>query len=307
MKEDKIIQDWLNGTLNEKEAETALGADVFASYKRIIETSKRFKAPQFDVDSSYQELQTKLEKTKHVTHKKKKVKLISLWTLATVAAASLVFIFILFTQENQLITHQTGIAENSSVYLPDSSEVRLNSNSKLTFSKEGWNENRKVFLNGEAYFNVRKGSSFEVVSPNANTRVLGTRFNVLDRDEFMEVHCYHGSVLVETPVSSNTLKASFAVRLDRNKILNLKTSQQYPLWIDRFSEFKSVSVSFVLKELSSQFPIQFEVDSSVDLNKKYTGKFSHQDLTEALQSFTLPLGLSYSIKGDKVFLKAIEN
>ncbi len=306
MKEKEIIHDWLNGSLNDEEAKTALGADVFASYKRILTTAQKFKAPSFDEDASKQQVLSAIEAQKEVKSKHKN-KLVKLWRLSSIAAAAVViFVFTLLSIPSDMVLIKSGIAEKTTYYLPDSSKVVLNSNSQLTFDTANWDTDRSVHLEGEAYFTVAKGSTFQVISPNAITKVLGTRFNVFDRDNFLEVYCYHGSVRVDTEVSSNTLAPSYAVRLDNLKIYNLKTNHTYPIWVDRFSEFKSVTIKQVISEFENQFPVTFVVDASIDLSKKFTGKFSHHDLTEALQSFALPLGLAFKIEGNKVFLNPIE-
>lgn len=306
MKEKKIIQDWLNGSLNDEEAKTALGAAVFLSYERIIISTQKFKAPEFDYVASKKRIQIRIEAKKNALALKKS-KLLKLWTISSISAAAIViYIFTLLTKTSDTVLIQTGIAEKTTFFLPDSSKVTLNSNAQLSYNSKDWVNNKSVQLQGEAYFNVTKGSTFSVVSTNAITTVLGTRFNVYDREDFMEVYCYHGTVKVVTANSSNTLKSTYVIRLDNKNTYNLKTNYSYPLWIDRFSEFKSVGLKHVLMEIENQFPVTIEVASSIDLSKKFTGKFTHNDLTEALQSFALPLGLSYTLEGNKVFLKKIE-
>jgi ferric-dicitrate binding protein FerR (iron transport regulator) len=88
------------------------------------------------------------------------------------------------------------------VELPDGSRVKLNANSELSLAKD-WEigENRKVYLTGEAFFEVKKipetGAKFSVICKGINIEVLGTSFNVFSRDEETEVYLEEGQVKLD--------------------------------------------------------------------------------------------------------------
>lgn len=300
MKEEKVIHDWLNGSLDSEEAKALLDASTFASYKRILDASEKLEAPNFDINSSYKKTFAAIEA------KKQKQKVIRLWTVATIAASIAILLTLFIFPFNNNTIYQTGIAENSTIYLPDSSKVVLNANSKLEFNEKKWDDDRTVHLQGEAYFHVAKGKTFSVVSNSGKTRVLGTRFNIFDRENFYEVNCFHGKVEVEVGDKLKELSISQAIRFEENQLFHLTSKHQYPLWVDGFIEFKSVPISLVIKEIENNFPIKVVVDNNIDLTKKFSGKFSSTNLTEALQSFALPLGLSFEERKNKVYIKPLE-
>jgi ferric-dicitrate binding protein FerR (iron transport regulator) len=66
------------------------------------------------------------------------------------------------------------------INLPDGSTVWLNSNSTLLLPENFSSKHRKLFLKGEAFFEVHKDkdNSFRVFSGNSVTEVLGTSFNI---------------------------------------------------------------------------------------------------------------------------------
>lgn len=67
------------------------------------------------------------------------------------------------------------------IYLEDSTEVWLNSESTLRYPEMFGPEERRVEVTGEAYFSVRKDSRpFYVISGKQQIRVYGTTFNVKD-------------------------------------------------------------------------------------------------------------------------------
>lgn len=86
--------------------------------------------------------------------------------------------------------------------LPDGSDVVVNADSKVIFSP-GWKDgkDREVWLNGEAFFHVRKTaqkSRFIVHTNHFDIIVLGTQFDVVDRPDKASVMLKEGSVILHT-------------------------------------------------------------------------------------------------------------
>ena len=134
----------------------------------------------------------------HTKNKNTPIK--KLWPNLTVAASIAIILGIFLYNPQKIYTSNYG--EQISVTLPDGSEMILNAKSIASFDKSSWNVNREVSLKGEAFFKVKKGGKFTVVTDNGNISVLGTQFNVQSQDSFFEVTCFEGKVKVQ----SNTAK-----------------------------------------------------------------------------------------------------
>ena len=86
---------------------------------------------------------------------------------------------------SQPVTVATAAGEQDAITLPDGSVVELSSATQINYPRGftslplvGSTE-RRVTLDGEAYFEVEEGNSpFTVTTPNAAVEVLGTSFNV---------------------------------------------------------------------------------------------------------------------------------
>ncbi len=106
-------------------------------------------------------------------------------TIAWGAAASVVVLIGLALYLYQLpVTVVAPPGALASVELPDGSEVRLNSDSRISYRRgwAGWD--RTVRLRGEAFFDVAAAREiFTVKTFNAQVEVLGTRFNVRARPD----------------------------------------------------------------------------------------------------------------------------
>jgi hypothetical protein len=55
----------------------------------------------------------------------------------------------------------------------------------------------------------------------------------------------------------------------------------------------------VINALSIQYNTPFDISNTIDLNRKFTGKFIHSDLGTALNMVFTPMGIQYSVEGEK--------
>lgn len=149
-------------------------------------------------EASWEQFQSKA-----FSSKKKKFKA---WHFAA-AAAVLIFMFIgigIYFNRGPLqddIFLASNVIENitpkiKTVFLPDSSRVELNPNSKIIYANN-FADNRKAEIEGEAYFKVKKDKKhpFQVFCNETVTTVLGTSFTIngYPKKE-ISVELYEGSV-----------------------------------------------------------------------------------------------------------------
>lgn len=93
-------------------------------------------------------------------------------------------------------SYETLSNEHLAVILPDGSMVQMNENSSLGVNPYWWRFLREVELSGEAFFDVKKGKRFDVVSARGMTTVMGTSFNIFAQKNHYEVTCHTGKVRV---------------------------------------------------------------------------------------------------------------
>lgn len=74
----------------------------------------------------------------------------------------------------------TAMGKKDKVILPDGTQVWLNGQSKLSYSKDFGLKNREVRLSGEAYFDVVKNENlpFYITTADIKIKVTGTAFNL---------------------------------------------------------------------------------------------------------------------------------
>ncbi|GGZ12692.1 anti-sigma factor [Echinicola pacifica] len=91
--------------------------------------------------------------------------------------------------EPLMVVQQTNGEQRKRLSLPDGTLVILNVNSQLEYPEKFPSAGRKVTLRGEAFFEVHREEDrpFTVSSPQLETRVLGTSFNVQAYGDFSEM------------------------------------------------------------------------------------------------------------------------
>ncbi|PKP12305.1 MAG: hypothetical protein CVU08_11155 [Bacteroidetes bacterium HGW-Bacteroidetes-3] len=301
MKDFKNILKWLNDEMTNDELASFRETDDYQLYKNIVEEAKDINLTSINEDVALQDFKARI-----ANRTKKKAKVISFnRSLAFKIAASFTLLigitYFLFNFNQE--TLKADFAENKSFVLPDESTVTLNAVSKITFSKTSFKKNRQLKLDGEAYFSVKKGSTFNVKTEQGNIAVLGTKFNVKSRENSFKVFCYEGRVAVSHNNTKVILTKGEGVKLTKNntliKLRNPETS--VPLWLNNESYFMEEPYTEVLAEFERQFHVKI-ISKSINTNVLFTGGFNNKDLDSAIKSITLPLNINYRIKDNEIIL-----
>lgn len=187
-------------------------------------------------------------------------------------------------------------ASHASISLPDGSTVELNAASEISYQPYWWRFERKVKLEGEAFFQVEKGKKFRVASEKAVTEVLGTSFNIFTRNDEYRVTCHTGSVKVtaSSTGSSITLCPKQVSTLEAEgtfSLTNLDHSGS-PGWTRKMISFTSTPLRLVLDEIERQYGI--EIKSAAEMPQRYSGNFSlEQPVENILSLICIPFDLQY--------------
>jgi transmembrane sensor len=215
------------------------------------------------------------------------------------SAAAVVFALLSITIFLRLYTSKLSApkGQHLQAVLPDGSNVTLNAGTTLTFNPYWWRFSRVVKLNGEAYFEVKKGKKFLVQSENGKTEVLGTSFNIFARETTYKVHCFSGKVKVSSPSGkSEILVKNESAELSGKEMIksvSTHTNNDASAWIENRFVFTSAPVQEVFDELERQFDIKIITDSN--LSDLYTGNFKRGESVEKILNIICkPLNLTYS-------------
>lgn len=301
MRKDYLLAKWLNKNITNEELKELKSSSEYATYIKIAEATSKLKIPSFNIDANFKAI------TSQIKLKDKVIRLKPMATFLKIAAV-LAVLFTVYLFINSLdTTIETKIAEKQYFLLPDDSKVVLNANSTINYNKKDWKKSRELTLNGEAYFNVSKGKKFLVITQLGIVNVLGTQFNVLARDDNFYIKCYEGLVSVSFNDTIIKLSAGKKLKIENGVLIkHFKNNTSSPGWIANESSFDNTTLAIVLKEFERQYPIKITTEN-INVNKRFSGSFTHNNLNLALKSVCDPLNLSFTINGEDVTIYAKDN
>ncbi len=243
------------------------------------------------------------------------------WAMISKIAAMFVFVisayFLIDTNDKNEYT--TGYNEIQTLDLPDGSQVVLNSNSSIEYASN-WDESteREVWLEGEAYFKVRKtkvtdSKKFVVYTDDLNVKVLGTQFNVNTHEENTAVVLEEGKVDIEIKLNSTDeinpnfsmtpgQKTSFSDSATEYEVSDVNTSV-YTSWKDGTIVFDGTPLSDLKNIIENNYGYQVVFESENLLSKKLDGKIDNPNLEKLLSSLETIFNLQIEKKGKQLIIK----
>jgi ferric-dicitrate binding protein FerR (iron transport regulator) len=181
--------------------------------------------------------------------------------------------------------------------LPDGSSIELNAGSVIKYKPLWWRFNREVQFEGEGFFKVQKGKSFEVVSSMGRTIVLGTSFNIYARKNDYKVTCYTGKVRVVGVVSgeSTDITPNMQAYIKKNgRVLSTEeiNMSETISWVNEMFYFTGTEIEVVFEEVERQYGLSIKL--SEPLGYAYTGNFSRErSADEVMHMICRSMGLDF--------------
>jgi transmembrane sensor len=204
--------------------------------------------------------------------------------------------------------------EKSKVVLTDSTVIWLNSSSKIQLNNNYNVLNRKVQLEGEAYFEVTGDTRlpFKVTTKDLDIVVLGTKFNIIayPEENITETSVIEGVVEVTTKTKPATKKVTIRqnqkVTYDKNNnTLSYKSTNPKVdiAWMNNTLIFDNEHYLKVFNKLEKWYGVDIEVVGSINYEPHYTFKIKTESLSEMLNLLNIIAPIEYKIDGDKVTIK----
>lgn len=211
-------------------------------------------------------------------------------------------------------TLSTPIGGQYFVTLPDGTKVWLNASTSLRFPTAFAGNERKVEVDGEAYFEVTKNAAmpFIVKAGNEEIKVLGTHFNVMAyaEDKVIKTTLLEGIVKVsligssksETTNASITLKPGQQSQIDLNNGLTIVEAdpEEAIAWKNGYFIFNNENIESIMLKISRWYHVKvtYEIDPA---EKIFTGNISRsQNVSEVLKMLELTDAIHFKIEGKSI-------
>jgi len=238
-------------------------------------------------------------------------------------AAVLVLSFLLFTlgykylnkkQGNDLAYNEVTVpkGEKSIVTLNDGTKIWLNSGTTLRYPIVFDKHERKVFIEGEAYFDVAKNSEqpFIVHAGQLEIKVLGTRFDVcayLNEDEILAT-LEEGSIYAKSSATDKGITLApgkQAIYSRKTKTITQISVQTdlYTLWKENSLRFTNAEFGAVMEKMERWYHVKIIAGRTISLKERYTLTINKESLADILHLLSITNKMKYEIKNDTVFIR----
>lgn len=195
------------------------------------------------------------------------------------------------------------------VSLPDGSKVWINAESKLSFPIGFTSYDRKVLLEGEAYFDVSEDPNrpFIVQAGDVKVQALGTEFNVNAYKEYdVKTILTQGKVRVSNGLGQKTIEAGRMVRSDEGQKLTVAEAdmEEAIAWKEGFFYFSKTDITAILENVGRWYDVQVIYDTKTD-NRRFKGGLKRTatlaNMCEMLKDLT---GYDFEIEKKKLIVKS---
>ena len=206
----------------------------------------------------------------------------------------------------------------NTVVLSDGTKVILNAGTTFKYPNLFNEKNRKVYLDGEAYFDVvtNKEKPFIVKLNRQEIKVLGTTFNVqaYSEDSCSLVTLLSGQVSLETfnemgEKADHALLAPNQSALTDNRKGSISLINVDPslvnAWIKGIYKFKDEPLSTIVKRLENYYNIHIHLGNSQLGQIRYTGTFSlDQDILDVFRIIDHEKQFVFTRTGNDLYIKS---
>jgi ferric-dicitrate binding protein FerR (iron transport regulator) len=222
----------------------------------------------------------------------------------------------------------TPKGSKTDLVLPDGTRVWLNAASQLSYPKDYGNALRNVFLEGEAFFEVKEDKTrpFIVHTKTLDVKVLGTVFNVkaYAGEENTEAVLISGTVEVQvkngkkgkitlTPhekiVVRNEPEAPVLkpgkpepeVQLFPVRVNKADSTSDETQWTHNRIVFDNEKLQQIIPQLERWYNVQFELKTREN-SRLYNGTFENDNLEDVLKALQVIGKFNYKIDKNRVII-----
>jgi ferric-dicitrate binding protein FerR (iron transport regulator) len=280
--------------------------------------------PAFNPESGLSKLHAKMAEQQEMPEeetfaKPKYIKISSWLAAASILLATGLGYFLVNRQHGRntahvaLETRTSGAKEIVSIELPDGTQVWLNKNSKIEYPKVFDGDERQVYLQGEAFFEVvpNPEQPFIVMSDRISTRVLGTSFDVraYQGDETASVSVATGKVEVSKEIEEGepiritqlTPEQELVINTEKDETyINIVSAANIAPWHLGQLVFRDNTYDEVMQALQERFGKKIEFKSSIGKCRVMASFNSNASLNDVLKLLSMSNSFDYVIGRDTV-------
>ena len=200
--------------------------------------------------------------------------------------------------------------ERQKVIFSDSSWVILNAQSTMKYPVAFRGEERKVYVEGEAYFEVTRDEEhpFIVSVKNFDVRVLGTSFNVMSYDDEFASSVTLLSGKVETTSGHDTVRLSpgeqVSITSDNRMTVQKTDINVVVSWMDGKFGFSNERLDVIMRKICRWYDVEVLYAVPGIRERRFTGApANNMPLKELLEALSTTTNLQFSLQDGVITIK----
>jgi ferric-dicitrate binding protein FerR (iron transport regulator) len=307
--EKKKIEEWFE--------ESAENKKLYADLREIwLSTGIQNNADNYNLEEAILKFRGQISQERYQLKNQFNIRQFLKYAAIFIMVIALPFSYYLGTRnvqtDNSITTISCAFGDKSSIVLPDSSRVWLNSGSKLTFNSDFKSTSRNVTLEGEAFFSVSKDKEhpFRVKTKDIDIEVLGTKFNLKAYPEEINVTTtlVEGSLEISSKTQHTRIKPDQRLVFNKeNKkmaLLEIKDTSADTEWKDGRLVIRNESLDELAPKLRRWFDVDIVFADEKVKQRRFTGVLERESILEVISYFDLSKYVECRIQGNKIIIES---
>jgi transmembrane sensor len=189
--------------------------------------------------------------------------------------------------------------------LPDGTKVWMNSESSIRYPVAFDEGERKVFITGEAYFEVAKDKKkpFRVVVNEIIVEALGTAFNInaYSNEPFFSATLVEGSILVSNGKTENMLKPGQQAKISATVYkIDVVETNDIIAWKNNLFRFTNTSLDEIMRQVERWYDTEVVYESAPPDHFNLTDVSRDVPVSKLLHVLELTKRVHFKIENNKI-------
>ena len=273
----------------------------------------RFKPDKTDPEAVYNRLWTRIQNNSSSRLQEKQIGRVSFFYKIAAAVVLLLGLSsgVYFLSQNllkeELLVVQSGSKSIRTIELSDGTIVKIGANSRFTYPKQFRKKIRRVEVDGQCFFDVKKetGKPFVVHTSNMDVTVLGTQFEVFSyhQESMAEVTLLNGKVEVNTTSLPKQKNQTVTLHPNQKIVLNKEdesiqikdiNAEKYLSWQQSgILSFENEPLSVIIPRIEQWFGCKIIYPETTPDSLRITLKVRTETIEEVLYMISLSTRYKY--------------
>ena len=184
----------------------------------------------------------------------------------------------------------------------------LNADTTIKVPNGFGEDSREIFLEGEAYFEVKMDSlrPFIIETAASRTKVLGTKFNLYAyREEPNVLALEEGSVEFGATSKDNPIilkPGELVMFQDGKPVKKVFEDNGHRAWMERKLVFKDRPFDYVVNNLERFYGVTIEIKKTGLISRKYNGVHNDPPLEQLLEDMAFVMKFDFEINENSIII-----